>query len=105
MPDSLLRELYDLAKWGPTAANSNPACIVFVTRTEAKEQLASVSLGANQALKLAGEMGVTARRVLAGVCAVSTPIDLRACSLALEKPGNAIYQRWFTRHMLRRKFN
>ena len=49
VPDSLLRELYDLAKWGPTAANSNPARIVFVTSTEAKEKLASVSMGANQA--------------------------------------------------------
>ena len=47
--DSLLRELYDLAKWGPTAANSNPARIVFVTSAEAKEKLASVSMGNNQA--------------------------------------------------------
>ena len=31
VPDSLLHELYDLAKWAPTAANSNPARIVFVT--------------------------------------------------------------------------
>lgn len=49
VPDSLLRELYDLAKWGPTAANSNPARIVFVTSVEAKEKLASVSMGSNQA--------------------------------------------------------
>ena len=64
--------------------------------------LVGFSLGGNQALKLAGEMGQTARRVLAGVCAISTPIDLRACSLALEEPRNRIYQRWYTRHMLRR---
>ena len=49
VPGSLLRELYDLAKWGPTAANSNPARIVFVTSAEAKEKLASVSMGNNQA--------------------------------------------------------
>ncbi len=49
VPDSLLHELYDLAKWAPTAANSNPARIVFVTSAEAKEKLASVSMGANQA--------------------------------------------------------
>ena len=49
VPESLLHELYDLAKWGPTAANSSPARIVFVTSEEAKDKLASVSSGNNQA--------------------------------------------------------
>jgi len=49
LPESLLREVYELAKWGPTAANSNPARIVFVTSADGKEKLASVSMGANQA--------------------------------------------------------
>ena len=31
LPDSLLREIYELAKWGPTAANSTPARFVFST--------------------------------------------------------------------------
>ena len=44
-----LRELYELAKFGPTAANTSPARFVFVTSAEAKEKLASVSSGANQA--------------------------------------------------------
>jgi uncharacterized protein len=60
------------------------------------------SLGGNQVLKLAGEMGEGARRVLAGVCAVSAPIDLRACSLSLNARRNLIYQYWYTSHMLRR---
>ncbi|MEG6508225.1 malonic semialdehyde reductase [Methyloligella sp. 2.7D] len=39
IPDFLLRELVDLAKWGPTAANSCPARFVFVKSSEAKEKL------------------------------------------------------------------
>src|SRR5213594_3660461 len=37
--DETLRQLYDLMKWGPTSANSNPARIVFVRSKEAKERL------------------------------------------------------------------
>jgi predicted alpha/beta-fold hydrolase len=64
--------------------------------------LIGFSLGGNQVLKLAGEMGDSARRVLAGVGAISTPIDLRACCLSLEEPRNRIYQYWFTTHMVQR---
>jgi 3-hydroxypropanoate dehydrogenase len=49
LSESTLRELYDLARFGPTAANTNPARFVFVTSAEAKEKLASVSSGNNQA--------------------------------------------------------
>jgi len=45
--DSELREIYDLAKFGPTAANSTPARFVFVTSHEAKERLASVASSTN----------------------------------------------------------
>ncbi len=38
--DETLRELYDLAKWGPTSANSSPARFVFVRTKEGKEKLA-----------------------------------------------------------------
>lgn len=37
--DETLRELYDTAKWGPTAANTNPARFVFLRSPEAKERL------------------------------------------------------------------
>ncbi|MFA1722649.1 malonic semialdehyde reductase [Xanthomonas campestris] len=37
--EDLLRELYDLVKWGPTAANGSPARFVFVTTAEGKEKL------------------------------------------------------------------
>ena len=37
--DDTLRELYDLVKWGPTAANTGPARFVFLRSREAKERL------------------------------------------------------------------
>lgn len=37
--DAKLRELYELAKWGPTSANSQPARFVFVRTKEGKERL------------------------------------------------------------------
>ncbi len=37
--DAKLREVYELAKWGPTSANSQPARIVFVRTREGKERL------------------------------------------------------------------
>ena len=50
------------------------------------------SLGGNVTLKLAGELSDGARDLLAGVCAVSTPIDLAASVAALGRPQNFIYQ-------------
>jgi predicted alpha/beta-fold hydrolase len=57
--------------------------------------LVGFSLGGNVALKLAGECGEEARGLLAGVCAVSPPIDLAACAAALGLPGNFLYQNRF----------
>ena len=37
--DDLLRQVYDLAKMGPTSANTMPMRIVFVKSPEAKERL------------------------------------------------------------------
>jgi 3-hydroxypropanoate dehydrogenase len=37
--DDLLRQVYELAKWGPTSANCSPARVVFVRSREAKEKL------------------------------------------------------------------
>lgn len=38
--DEQLRQIYDLAKWGPTTQNSQPMRVVFVRSKEAKERLA-----------------------------------------------------------------
>lgn len=39
VPDDLLRRVWDLARMGPTSANSSPARIVFVKSAAAKEKL------------------------------------------------------------------
>jgi uncharacterized protein len=57
------------------------------------------SLGGNVVLKLSGELGQEARGVIAGVCAVSAPIDLEACAERIAAPQNRIYERRFVRRM------
>jgi len=37
--DDLLREVYDVMKWGPTSANCGPGRFVFLRTSEAKERL------------------------------------------------------------------
>ena len=37
--DDMLRRIYDIARWGPTSANSSPARFVFIRSKEAKERL------------------------------------------------------------------
>lgn len=53
------------------------------------------SLGGNMALKLAGELAEKGPELLAGVCAVSPPIDLAASVDAIERPANILYQNRF----------
>jgi len=57
--------------------------------------LAGFSLGGNVALKLAGELGEAAKDLIAGVAAVSTPIDLAACVRLLGRRSNFVYSRRF----------
>lgn len=47
LPEESLRALYDLVKFGPTAANSTPARFWFVASAEAKERLAKHASGSN----------------------------------------------------------
>jgi 3-hydroxypropanoate dehydrogenase len=37
--DDLLREIYELMKWGPTSANGSPARILFLRTPEARQRL------------------------------------------------------------------
>lgn len=39
VPESLLRQIYDLTRWGPTSANCFPARFLFLTTPERKERL------------------------------------------------------------------
>ena len=57
--------------------------------------LVGFSLGGNVTLKFAGEMGESARELVTGVCAVSTPIDLHACVRRLDAKENVLYARRF----------
>jgi len=47
IPEAVLRELYDLVKFGPTAANTTPARFIFVSSPDAKAKLAALSSGSN----------------------------------------------------------
>jgi nitroreductase len=47
--DEQVREIYELAKWGPTAMNSQPLRIVLVRTPEARERLVAQMSGGNRA--------------------------------------------------------
>jgi predicted alpha/beta-fold hydrolase len=64
--------------------------------------LSGFSLGGNVVLKLAGELGESANQWIAGVTAVSTPIDLAACARRLLAPSNFIYSNRFLRRLKQR---
>jgi 3-hydroxypropanoate dehydrogenase len=40
VPDSLIRELYETLKWGPTSMNSQPGRYLFLRSAQAKQRLA-----------------------------------------------------------------
>lgn len=87
----LTGDLYEIAK-RIRSQTGNPVFLV------------GFSLGGNMVLKLAGELGHTS--LLAGVCAVSTPIDLAGCVRTLDRPANILYARRFLdrlRQRVRRK--
>ena len=47
VPEELLRQVYELARWGPTSANSSPMRVVYVVSKEAKEKLLPTLAGSN----------------------------------------------------------
>jgi predicted alpha/beta-fold hydrolase len=61
--------------------------------------LVGFSLGANVALKLAGELGEEGSHRIRGVAAISTPLDLAACARRIGERDNRIYERRFVRKM------
>lgn len=54
--------------------------------------LIGFSMGGNQSLKFAGELGEDAPPQLKGICAISPPIDLESCSHSIRQPENWIYE-------------
>ncbi|MEL7480973.1 MAG: malonic semialdehyde reductase [Pseudomonadota bacterium] len=47
VPETLVRAIYELAKWGPTSANCSPARFIFLPRGDARERLKPHLLGGN----------------------------------------------------------
>ena len=85
----------ELALTGYHAGQTSDLLAVLKERRRASSLpifVVGFSLGGNVTLKLAGELAQSAGELLAGVCAVSTPIDLAACVAALAQPRNFIYQ-------------
>jgi 3-hydroxypropanoate dehydrogenase len=58
VPEPLIRELYDLARMGPTSANSNPARYVWVRSAEGKQQLSELASETNKAKVLEAPLTV-----------------------------------------------
>lgn len=86
---------------GPTlyhsGLTSDPLAVIDSLLAEGRGPVyvAGFSLGGNVTLKLAGELGQAARERIAGVCAISTPIDLAACVEQLKRRSNFLYARRF----------
>lgn len=49
VPETLLKELHDLMKWGPTSANCWPLRVVYVTSPQAKARLLPLLMEGNRA--------------------------------------------------------
>jgi 3-hydroxypropanoate dehydrogenase len=47
VPDSLLHEVYELMKWGPTSMNTSPMRVLFLRSAAAKERLVPAMAAAN----------------------------------------------------------
>lgn len=58
VPEHLLREIYDLAKLGPTSANVSPARFLFLTTAQAKARLAPHLSSANRGKTLTAPVTV-----------------------------------------------
>jgi 3-hydroxypropanoate dehydrogenase len=56
--DNLIRELYDLMKWGPTSGNGSPARFVWVRTAEGKARLAALASEGNRPKILAAPLTV-----------------------------------------------
>ncbi|MDX2150640.1 MAG: alpha/beta fold hydrolase [Bryobacteraceae bacterium] len=61
--------------------------------------LCGFSLGGNVVLKLAGELGPGGSDLLAGVCAVGTPLHLGACVDKMAEPQNRLYEHRFVQRL------
>jgi 3-hydroxypropanoate dehydrogenase len=82
---AVLMALYDLLRWGPTAANISPARIVFVQSKEAKERL--------KPLLDAGNIGPTMEAPVTAIVGYDLDFARHLPKLYRDNPGA---QGWFT---------
>jgi len=61
--------------------------------------LVGFSLGGNIVLKLAGELGAGANKLIESTIAVCPPVDLAQCSALLARPLNKLYNQYYMRHL------
>jgi hypothetical protein len=80
---------------------SDLAAVLRAFRDEGRAPAVAVgfSLGGNVVVKLAGELGEAAGDLVAGVVAVSAPLDLAASAGRLARFENRVYERRFVRRM------
>lgn len=58
VPEALIHKLYDLTKFGPTAANTTPVRFLFITSPEAKAKLTPLMSEGNKAKTLSAPVNV-----------------------------------------------
>lgn len=80
--------------------DADPAAVLrALAREVPRLALAGFSLGANIALLAASRGAARLPSALRAVAAVSPPLDLEACTQALERPDNRIYHRRFVHEL------
>jgi uncharacterized protein len=75
------------------------AVLAMVSKETPSVAVVGFSLGANLALLALARGGDRLPASVAGVAAVSPPLDLAACADAIDRPANRLYQSYFVRSL------
>jgi 3-hydroxypropanoate dehydrogenase len=87
--EGVVRDLYDLLKWGPTSANSSPARFVWVRSTEGKAKLAGLAFEKNRPKILEAPLTVIIGNDLGFADALPKlmPLNAEAMQKVFAQPG------------------
>ena len=87
--DGMVRDLYDLLKWGPTSANSSPARFVWVRSPEGKAKLAGLAFEKNRPKILEAPLTVIIGNDLGFADALPKlmPLNAEAMQKVFAQPG------------------
>ena len=91
LDEKLIRDVYELLKWGPTSANSCPARFVWVRSAEGKAQLAALAAETNRPKIMAAPLTVIVGNDLEFAASMPKLFPARAAAMqqAFGKPGVA----------------